>query len=131
VLVELATIQAEPPAVSARTLLATRTGYAAAVRGARSAVEEARGDKALGVDLEDPARAASREGGVVLQEIERARNRAFVRGDDGCAELSFAGSPQHRDALRWREGQPEAGHDVVVVWASNSARAMSVAGSVP
>jgi len=27
-------------------------------------------------------------------------HRAFVRGDDGCAELFVAGSPQHRDALR-------------------------------
>ena len=100
-LVELATIQAEPPAVLGAHLVGNKdVAMQLRFRGARSAVEEARGDKALGVDLEDPARAASREGGVVLQEIERARNRAFVRGDDGCAELFVAGSPQHRDALR-------------------------------
>jgi hypothetical protein len=56
------------------------------VRGARSAVEEARGYEALGVNLEDPACAASREGGMILQEGERRADRAFVRGDDGCAE---------------------------------------------
>ena len=116
VLVELATIEAEPPAVLGAHLVGEKDmGMKLRVRGARGAVEEARGDEALGVDLEDPACAASGEGGVVLQEGERARKSAFVRGDDGCAELFAAGSPQHRDALRWREGQPEAGDDVVVV----------------
>ena len=98
------------------------------VRGARSAVEEARGDEALGVDLEDPACAASREGGVVLQEGERARKSAFVRGNDSCAELFAAGSPQHRDALRRTERQPEAGDDVVVVGRVTPPEPMSVAG---
>ena len=116
VLVEFATVQAEPPAVLGAHLVGDKdVAMQLRVRGARSAVEKARGDKALGVDLEDPACAASREGGVVLQEIERRADGAVVRGDDDCAELFATGSPQHRDALGWTERQPEAGDDVVVV----------------
>ena len=129
VLVELATVQAEPPAVLDAHLVGEKdVGMQLRVRGTRGAVEEARGDKALGVDLEDPACAASREGRVVLQEIERARNRAFVRGNDGCAELFAAGSPQHRDALGRTECQPEAGDDVVVVRREATTHRGAVAG---
>ena len=67
------------------------------VRGTRSAVEKARRYEALGVDLEDPACAASREGGVVLQEIERAREtrvRARRPRRCGAPRLRFPTAPR-------------------------------------
>ena len=98
VLVELATVQAEPPAVLGAHLVGEKdVGMKLRVRGTRGAVEEARGYEALGVDLEDPACAASREGGVVLQEGERARKtrvRARQRQLCGALRRRFPTAPR-------------------------------------
>jgi hypothetical protein len=81
------------------------------VRGARGAVRERRGDEALGVDLEDAACSRAGERRVILEEGERTVDRALVRGENRRGGVGLRRSPQHRDRLRRREGEPEPGDD--------------------
>ncbi len=76
---ELAGIKGEPLAVlGAHLVRDEQVGVQVRVRGARGPVHEARGEEAVGVDLQEPAVAAAGEGGVVLQERERSCDGGLV-----------------------------------------------------
>jgi hypothetical protein len=99
----------------------------------RSAVNEARGNEPVGVDLEDTVVAPTRERRVLVDERERRGDGSLVRGEHLIRGRLIGDCPQCRDALRWREreGEPGDGALVVGVEAATERRAVARIGAVP
>ena len=113
---QLTAVEREPRAVLRADLVGDEdVGVELWVSGARGAVDEARGEEPFGVDLEDAVVAAARERGVLFDEGERCGDRGLVRGEDLCGCRFVGERPQHRDALRRREREREAGDGALVV----------------
>ena len=71
---------------------------------------------------------AAGERGVLFDECERRGDRRLVRGEDLCGCRFVGERPQHRDALRWREREREAGDGALVVGIEATPERGTVAG---
>ena len=123
VLVELARVERQPATICGADLVGDeQVAVQLRVRRARGPMDEARGEKTVGVDLEHAGVAPSCEGGVGLEEAHRGPHGGLLGVGNGFRGGVVAERPEHAHGLRRRERQREARHRALVLAEAASER---------
>jgi hypothetical protein len=98
---QLAPVEREPLGVRRADLVRDEVGVQLWVGGSRGAMDEARGDEPIGVDLQDTVVSTTGERRVLVDESERCGDRCLVRGQNLIGSLLLRERPQPRDTFWW------------------------------